>query len=138
MERTRGPEDRPERGGGSSGRWRGDEKWAETGGPLPHTRVVRAASCQPCGAGGSPSRRSAGTEVVGPRCARFFRFWRGLGVRGYYSRPLQGEWKMWRDALRLVVFYSPAVQSLWGGGCLRKSVSRAVGIDEGAATQKVE
>lgn len=105
VERTLGPEERPEPGGGISGRRSGDGKWAETGPSLRHTRVVRAASPRSSGPGASPDRRRAGTEILGPRCAHFFRFWRGLGgLRVLLTSSPGRKEEMWLEAHTLAVF----------------------------------
>lgn len=104
VERTLGPEGRPGPGGGLSGRRGGDGKWAEPGPSLRRTRVVRAASARSWGPGASPDRRRAGTEIPGPRCAHFFRFWRGSGgVRLLLTSSRGRKGKMWLEARALAV-----------------------------------
>lgn len=69
------------------------------------------------GPGPDPDWRGAGTEIMGQRCARFFRFWRGWGFEGITH-----------------VFWRQKGRGAAGGLCPRRFLASRVSVGgEGAA-----
>ena len=95
VERTGGPERRPEQGGGSSGRWGGDGKWAETGQSCGAHVWFGPPLPSPLSLGLSPDRRRAGTEILGHDGPRILSF--GAGIGGVRVLPTSSGWEKGKD-----------------------------------------